>query len=135
MIIALGAPSAQTTGGPDPLPTSPNNRTTHYNTVGWYGFFGTIKLNPRVLLRVGYAMAEILPSIEYIRWHSYRIKKVAANIFDQNRIGLLLGYQFSKTLRIEAGYINQTLQFGRLINNRNVFQSNSGLIVNTNFNF
>jgi hypothetical protein len=62
-------------------------------------------------------------------------KNVAANIFDQNRIGLLLGYRFNKTLRIEAGYLNQTLQFGRLINSRNIFQSNSGLIVNTNFNF
>jgi hypothetical protein len=62
-------------------------------------------------------------------------KNVAANIFDQNRIGLLLGYRFSKSLRIEAGYLNQTLQFGRLINGRNIFQSNSGLIVNTNFSF
>ena len=62
-------------------------------------------------------------------------KNVNANIFDQNRIGLLLGYRFSKTLRIEAGYLNQTLQFGRLINGRNIFQSNSGFIVNTNFNF
>lgn len=62
-------------------------------------------------------------------------KNVAANIFDQNRIGLLLGYRFNKTFRIEAGYFNQTLQFGRLINSRNIFQSNSGLIVNTNFNF
>jgi len=62
-------------------------------------------------------------------------KNVAANIFDQNRIGILLGYRFNKNLRIEAGYLNQTLQFGRLINGRNVFQSNNGLMVNTNFNF
>ena len=246
-----------TTGGPDPNPTAslpPNNRATHYNTIGWYAFFGTIKLsgkwslhteyqfrrnnlvtdwqqglfrvginyqvNPRVLLRLGYAMAEtyaygdipinalgrsftehrlyqmaqlshkegwlelqhrfmleqrfvgryssaaVEKEDEFPFMHRARYmirlqaplkgreikdktpyaalyneimigfgKNVNANIFDQNRIGLLLGYRFSKTLRIEAGYLNQTLQFGRLINGRNIFQSNSGFIVNTNFNF
>jgi hypothetical protein len=38
-------------------------------------------------------------------------------------------------LRIEAGYLNQTLQLGRELNNRNVFQNNNGIIINTNFNF
>jgi hypothetical protein len=245
------------TGGPDPNPTTsipPNNRATHYNQIGWYAFFGTIKLsgkwslhteyqfrrnnlvtdwqqgllrvginyqvNPRVLLRAGYAWAEtyaygdipinalgrsftehrlfqmvqlshkegwlelqhrfmleqrfvgryssaaVEKEDEFPFMHRARYmirlqaplkgreikdktpyaalyneimigfgKNVAANIFDQNRIGLLLGYRFSKTLRIEAGYLNQTLQFGRLINGRNIFQSNSGFIVNTNFNF
>lgn len=249
-----GAPS---TGGPDPNPTAslpPNNRSTHYNTIGWYAFFGTIKLsnkfglhteyqfrrnnlvtdwqqgllrvginyqvNPRVLIRAGYAWAEtyvygdfpinvlgrsftehrlfqmvqlshkegllellhrfmleqrfvgryssaaVEKEDEFPFMHRARYmirlqaplkgreikdktpyaavyneimigfgKNVNANIFDQNRIGLLLGYRFSKTLRIEAGYLNQTLQFGRLINSRNIFQSNNGLIVNTNFSF
>lgn len=262
LIIAPSVASAQTTGGPDPLPTtstptnpnSPNNRSTHYNAIGWYGFFGTIKLNqqfgihaeyqfrrnniitdwqqsllrvginyqasPTLLLRAGYAWIETFPYGEYPinglgrdftehrffemaqlshkegkfelqhrfmleqrflgRYSSAAVakedefpllhrarymlriqaplkgreikdktpyaavydeihigfgKNVAANIFDQNRIGILLGYRFNKTLRIEAGYINQTLQFSRLINGRNMFQSNSGLIVNTNFNF
>ena len=62
-------------------------------------------------------------------------KNVNANIFDQNRLGVLLGYRFNKSVRIEAGYINQILQFGRQINGQNVFQNNSGLIVNANFNF
>jgi hypothetical protein len=61
-------------------------------------------------------------------------ENVNANIFDQNRIGILLGYRFNKTLRIEGGYLNQTLQFGRLINSQNVFQYNNGLIINANFN-
>lgn len=61
-------------------------------------------------------------------------KNVTANVFDQNRIGLLLGYRFNKNVRIESGYFNQTLQFGRQINGQNVFQSNSGLILNANFN-
>lgn len=61
-------------------------------------------------------------------------KNVNANIFDQNRIGVLLGYRFNKNVRIEGGYLNQTLQFGRQINGQNVFQNNNGLIVNANFN-
>jgi hypothetical protein len=256
-IIAPSLLSAQTTGGPDPIPTSPippNNRTTHYNTIGWYNFFGTIKLNQKwgihaeyqfrrnniitdwqqsllrvginyqasssLLLRAGYAWIETYPygdfplnslgrdfsehrlfqmaqlshkegrfelqhrfmleqrfigryssaavskEDEFLFMHRARYmvrlqtplkgkeinnktpyaavynevmigfgKNVAANIFDQNRIGILLGYRFNKNLRIEAGYLNQTLQFGRLINSSNVFQSNSGLTLNTNFNF
>jgi hypothetical protein len=62
-------------------------------------------------------------------------KNVNENIFDQNRIGLLFGYRFNNTLRIEAGYLNQTLQLGREVNNQNVYQNNNGFIVNTNFNF
>ena len=62
-------------------------------------------------------------------------ENVNENIFDQNRIGLVLGYRFSNSLRIEAGYLNQTLQLGREVNNRNVFQNNNGFIINTNFNF
>jgi hypothetical protein len=61
-------------------------------------------------------------------------KNVNANIFDQNRIGVLFGYRFNKNIRIEAGYISQILQFGRLINGQNLFQNNSGIILNTNFN-
>ncbi len=61
-------------------------------------------------------------------------KNVNENIFDQNRIGLLLGYRFNPRVRIEAGYLNQTVQLGREINNRNVFQYNNGIIVNALFN-
>jgi Protein of unknown function (DUF2490) len=62
-------------------------------------------------------------------------KNVAENIFDQNRIGILIGYRFSNTVRIEGAYFNQILQLGREVNGRNVFQYNKGLIVNTVFNF
>lgn len=55
---------------------------------------------------------------------------VSANVFDQNRIGILIGKPLTKTLRLEGGYLNQTVQFGRLINGQNVFQYNNGLIVN-----
>jgi hypothetical protein len=61
-------------------------------------------------------------------------ENVNANVFDQNRLGLLLGMNWDKNLRFEAGYLNQILQFGRQINNQNVFQNNHGLIVNLNIN-
>lgn len=59
------------------------------------------------------------------------------NVFDQNRIGILVGYSFNKNLRIEGGYINQTLQFARKISNQDVFQINNGLLLNgiINLNF
>ena len=62
-------------------------------------------------------------------------KNVGENIFDQNRIGFLLGKSINHSFRIEAGYINQIVQLGREVNNRNVFQYNSGVILNTYFNF
>jgi hypothetical protein len=62
-------------------------------------------------------------------------RNVNENIFDQNRVGIVLGYRFSPTIRIETGYLNQTLQLGREVNNRNVFQYNNGIILNANFNF
>lgn len=244
ILSALGSSTAKAQYG----------RTTYHNTIGWYGYFGTIQLNkkwglhteyqfrrsdlianwqqgllrlginyqasPTLLLRVGYAMAETYPygevpinalgrgytehrfyemaqltqkegkfdiihrfmleqrligrysspsqlhedefplshrmrymlrlqmpfkgkSIQDKTWYAAAYdeihigfgKNVGANTFDQNRLGLLLGYRFSPQFRLEGGYLNQTLQFGRLINNRNIFQSNSGIIVNANFNF
>jgi hypothetical protein len=61
-------------------------------------------------------------------------ENVNANVFDQNRLGILIGYNFNKNLRLETGYLNQILQFGRQINNQNVFQYNHGLIANFNIN-
>lgn len=62
-------------------------------------------------------------------------KNVNENIFDQNRIGILLGYKFNSTLKVEAGYLCQIVQLGREINGRNVFQYNQGIIVNAILNF
>lgn len=61
-------------------------------------------------------------------------KNVNANVFDQNRLGILIGYRWNKHVRLEAGYLNQILQFGRQINGKNVFQYNNGLIVNAYIN-
>ena len=60
---------------------------------------------------------------------------VNENIFDQNRLGLLLGYKFNTNFRVEGGYLNQTLQLGREVNGRNVFQNNNGFVINTILNF
>lgn len=62
-------------------------------------------------------------------------ENVGANIFDQNRIGLMLGYRLHSNFRIEGGFLNQIVQFGRTIENRNIFQYNNGFILNTYLNF
>ncbi|MGY6560547.1 MAG: DUF2490 domain-containing protein [Luteibaculaceae bacterium] len=56
-------------------------------------------------------------------------ENVNANVFDQNRVGLNFGYRFNSNVRIELGYLNQILQFGRLVEGRNVFQNNHGYMV------
>lgn len=61
-------------------------------------------------------------------------KNVGENIFDQNRIALLTGYKFNKNLRIEAGYINQVVMLGREVENKNIFQHNNGIVINTYIN-
>lgn len=61
-------------------------------------------------------------------------ENVGENIFDQNRVGLLFGMRINPTLKLETGYLNQTIQLGREINNRNVFQNNNGVILNVIFN-
>jgi hypothetical protein len=62
-------------------------------------------------------------------------KNVNENIFDQNRLGILLGYRFNKMFRAEAGFFQQIVQLGREVNTRNVFQYNNGIILNSYFNF
>ncbi len=61
-------------------------------------------------------------------------KNVNENVFDQNRLGILLGYRFSSKVRLEGGFLSQIVQLPREVGGRNVFQYNNGLIVNTVFN-
>ena len=56
-------------------------------------------------------------------------KNVNENVFDQNRLGLLLGYRFSSILRVEGGFISQIVQLPREVTGRNVFQYNNGLVL------
>jgi hypothetical protein len=61
-------------------------------------------------------------------------KNVNENVFDQNRLGILLGYRFTKKFRVEGGFLQQIVQLGREVSGRNVFQYNNGLIINSYFN-
>lgn len=56
-------------------------------------------------------------------------KNLGTNIFDQNRIFLLLGLKLNKKISLEAGYINQTLQQGRRVNNNTIMQRNNGVVL------
>lgn len=62
-------------------------------------------------------------------------KNVNQNVFDQNRFAVVGGYRFSGKYRIEGGYFNQTLQFGRLVGGQNYFQHNTGLVLSNFVNF
>jgi len=57
-------------------------------------------------------------------------KNLGENVFDQNRLGILLGYRMNNNHRIEGGFLNQIVQLGREVSNQNVFQYNNGLIIN-----
>lgn len=76
----------------------------------------------------------VVPKTPYLAFYEEVMigfgKNVDVNVFDQNRLGILAGYVFSKNFRIEAGFLNQIQQFGRTVNNKAVFQYNSGPVVN-----
>lgn len=61
-------------------------------------------------------------------------KNLGTNIFDQNRIFLLLGFKLNKKITIEGGYFNQTLQQGRTINNSTIIQRNNGVVLGSFLN-
>jgi hypothetical protein len=56
-------------------------------------------------------------------------KNLGTNIFDQNRIFLLLGLKLNKNISLEFGYLNQTLQQGRRINSNTIMQGNNGIVL------
>lgn len=62
-------------------------------------------------------------------------KNAGTNIFDQNRLFILLGFRPGKRIAVEAGYMNQTLQQGRRINNNTIMQRNNGLVLSTFINW
>jgi len=61
-------------------------------------------------------------------------KNVTENVFDQNRVALMLGYKLNDKLLFEGGYINQIVQLGRRIGASNVFQYNNGFIISAVIN-
>ena len=62
-------------------------------------------------------------------------KNVNENVFDQNRLGILLGYRCSSKLRIEGGFLSQIVQLPREVGGKNVFQYNNGVILTTHLSF
>jgi hypothetical protein len=62
-------------------------------------------------------------------------KNIGANVFDQNRLAALMGYKLNKNIKLEAGYLGQTLQQGKLVNGRPVFQYNNGFMLTTHLAF
>ena len=62
-------------------------------------------------------------------------QNVQENIFDQNRLGVLIGYKLNKYIKLELGYLSQSVLFGREIKGNNILQKNNGLIVNSYINF
>ena len=62
-------------------------------------------------------------------------KNVNENVFDQNRLGLLLGYRFTSTIRVEGGFISQIVQLPREAGGRNVFQYNNGVMLSSFLSF
>ncbi len=62
-------------------------------------------------------------------------KNIGVNVFDQNRLAVLLGYKINQNLKIEAGYLNQIVQQGKRINDQSVFQYNNGFMLTTQLSF
>ena len=56
-------------------------------------------------------------------------KQLGINVFDQNRIFLLLGAKLSRNVALEGGYINQILMQGRRVNDRTIMQHNNGAVL------
>jgi hypothetical protein len=61
-------------------------------------------------------------------------KNLGVNIFDQNRIFAILGFRMNKNISLELGYLNQTLQQGRRINNKSIIQRNNGVVLTSVLN-
>lgn len=57
-------------------------------------------------------------------------KNIPSNRYDQNRIGVLGGYYFSKYLQLEAGLIHINQQLQRKLNNQTIYLHNTGLQLN-----
>lgn len=62
-------------------------------------------------------------------------KSASVNIFDQNRLFLLMGYAINKRITLEAGYMNQTLQQSRRVNDRTIMQRNNGVVISSYINW
>ncbi|TVP48906.1 MAG: DUF2490 domain-containing protein, partial [Mongoliibacter sp.] len=82
----------------------------------------------RYMARVEYAFKNIYrgKSVPFIAGYDEIMigfgKNIGQNIFDQNRLGILIGLDLQKRIRAEAGFISQSLLFGRLLDDKQVIQ-------------
>lgn len=61
-------------------------------------------------------------------------KNLGTNIFDQNRFFAMMGYRMTKNIALEFGYINQTLQQGKMIDDKSIVQRNNGIVISSFIN-
>ncbi len=111
----------------------------------WIGRYSTANLDKEdsylYLNRLRYMLRLQLPVYEQLYVAAYDEifvgfgGNIGENIFDQNRFGALVGYNFCKNFRAEGGYLSQIVQLGREVGGKNVFQKNNGFIVSGIFNF
>ena len=88
-----------------------------------YRFRGEIPLHKKAAVKKSFRI--IVQDEIFIGWG----KNIGANVFDQNRLAVLLNYTLNKSVKIEAGFINQILQQGRRVDGKPVFQYNNGFMV------
>jgi len=60
-------------------------------------------------------------------------EKVTANIFDQNRLYLALGWRFNKDCNIQTGYLNQFIEKGDGVRKENNHTFQLALTYNIDF--
>lgn len=94
-------------------------------------FFNRFRYMPRVDVSINNKMYAALADEILIGFG----ENVGENVFDQNRVNVMLGYKASNVFKIEGGFLNQIVQLGREIEMKNVFQYNSGFMVNMYFDF
>jgi hypothetical protein len=110
--------------------------TNNAKTTDW-SYLNRIRYRLRTEIPVNFKTSAtgkwriILQDEVFIGWG----KNIGANIFDQNRVGILLGYKLNKNIKLEAGYLNQVLQQSKRINDKAVFQYNNGFTMATHLSF
>lgn len=62
-------------------------------------------------------------------------ENIGTNVFDQNRLALLVGYKLNQQVKLEAGYLSQILQQGKRVNDKPVFQYNRGFMIASHLSF
>ena len=101
-----------------------------------YVFLNRLRYMCRVQIPIGNTKSQV--KMPYVGFYDEVFvgfgKNVGENIFDQNRLGVLLGYKLNETAKFELGYLNQIVQLSREIDNKNVFQYNSGFLANVLIN-